>query len=158
MADPGCRGALVVLSGLPGVGKTTVARLLSSAVGAVHLRIDTIETAMVESGIVAAAGGWDSAPDIAAHAGVPVINVEIVCTDIAVHRSRVEERASDLTGLVVPTWEQVQRREYEPWTTPVLRVDSARGVEQSVREVAATIVAALQPGTGGKFPAPQLSD
>ena len=181
MADPGRRGALVVLSGLPGVGKTTLARLVSSAVGAVHLRIDTIESALVESGIVAAAGGWDNAPDagyrvayavaadllnaghvviadsvnplpitrrswrdVAAQAGVPAIDVEIVCSDSAVHRSRVQERTSDLTGLVVPTWGEVQRREYEPWTTPVLAVDSARGVEQAVREVTAAIVAAVR--------------
>jgi len=37
---------LVVLSGLPGVGKTTVARDLAVASGAVHLRIDSIEQAL----------------------------------------------------------------------------------------------------------------
>ena len=82
--------------------------------------------------------------DAAAQAGAPAINVEIVCSDSAVHRSRVEERTSDLTGLVVPTWDEVQRREYEPWTAPVLRVDSARGVEQAVREVTTAIIAAVR--------------
>jgi thymidylate kinase len=32
---------LIVLSGLPGVGKTTVARELARATGAVHVRIDS---------------------------------------------------------------------------------------------------------------------
>lgn len=43
--------ALVVLSGLPGVGKTTVARALAGQTGAVHLRIDTIEAALRRRGM-----------------------------------------------------------------------------------------------------------
>lgn len=40
---------LVILSGLPGVGKTAIACELASQVGAVHLRIDSIEQAMRSS-------------------------------------------------------------------------------------------------------------
>lgn len=54
---------LIVLAGLPGVGKTTVARTLAARLDAVHLRIDTIEAALNVSGMVEAAGGWDAAPD-----------------------------------------------------------------------------------------------
>jgi predicted kinase len=36
---------LVVLSGLPGVGKTTIAPELARSLPAVHLRIDSIEQA-----------------------------------------------------------------------------------------------------------------
>jgi predicted kinase len=32
---------LIVLSGLPGVGKTAISRELATATGAVHLRIDS---------------------------------------------------------------------------------------------------------------------
>ncbi|OIJ99840.1 AAA family ATPase [Streptomyces monashensis] len=42
---------LIVMGGLPGTGKTTLARLLAARIGAVHLRIDTIEQAIVRSGV-----------------------------------------------------------------------------------------------------------
>jgi len=37
---------LIILSGLPGAGKTSVARELARRLKAVHLRIDTIEDAL----------------------------------------------------------------------------------------------------------------
>ncbi|NGO07805.1 AAA family ATPase [Streptomyces sp. HC44] len=42
---------LIVIGGLPGTGKTTLVRLLAAQLGAVHLRIDTIEQAIVRSGL-----------------------------------------------------------------------------------------------------------
>jgi predicted kinase len=41
---------LIIFSGLPGVGKTTIARELARQIGAVHVRADTIEQAMRDSG------------------------------------------------------------------------------------------------------------
>ena len=43
---------LVALTGLPGSGKTTVARELAAELGAVHVRVDVIETALETSGAV----------------------------------------------------------------------------------------------------------
>lgn len=42
---------LIILGGLPGTGKTTVARELARQLDAVHVRIDSIEQAIRDSGI-----------------------------------------------------------------------------------------------------------
>jgi predicted kinase len=42
---------LIVFGGLPGVGKTAIARELASQLGAVHLRVDSIEQAIRDSGV-----------------------------------------------------------------------------------------------------------
>lgn len=41
---------LIILSGLPGSGKTTIARALAAHLKATHLRIDSIEQALLRSG------------------------------------------------------------------------------------------------------------
>ncbi|KPY14358.1 hypothetical protein ALO54_200093 [Pseudomonas syringae pv. philadelphi] len=44
---------LIVFSGLPGTGKTTIASDLAARISAVYLRIDTIEQAIRDSGALA---------------------------------------------------------------------------------------------------------
>jgi predicted kinase len=41
---------LIILGGLPGSGKTTIARELARQIGAMHVRIDSIEQAIRDSG------------------------------------------------------------------------------------------------------------
>ena len=45
-------GAHRRLGGLPGVGKTTIARELARQIGAVHVRIDSIEQAIRDARII----------------------------------------------------------------------------------------------------------
>lgn len=42
---------LVVISGLPGVGKTTLAAALSRRIGSTHLSVDTVEDALLRAGL-----------------------------------------------------------------------------------------------------------
>jgi predicted kinase len=43
---------LIILGGLPGVGKTAIAAELARVIGAVHVRVDSIEQAIRASGVV----------------------------------------------------------------------------------------------------------
>ena len=61
----------------------------------------------------------------AANAGSPIIEVEIVCSDRAEHRRRVETRSIDIDGLAAPSWQAVIERSYEPWDRPPIVIDTA---------------------------------
>src|SRR3954452_12685497 len=47
---------LIIFSGLPGTGKTPLAKRLAAALNAVYLRADTIETALRTGGIAEVGG------------------------------------------------------------------------------------------------------
>lgn len=57
---------LIVLSGLPGVGKTTIARELARSLTAVHVHVDSIERALRQGGLVVEAEGYAVAQAVAA--------------------------------------------------------------------------------------------
>ncbi|TAM89322.1 MAG: ATP-binding protein [Jatrophihabitans sp.] len=48
-------GRLVAVSGLPGVGKTSVAEILAARTGSVHLSIDAVEESILRCGLTS---GW----------------------------------------------------------------------------------------------------
>jgi predicted kinase len=53
-----------------------------------------------------------------------IIEVELICSDQDEHRRRVESRSSDIAGLILPTWQQVRERRYEPWDRDHLLIDT----------------------------------
>lgn len=71
---------LIVISGLPGVGKTTVADIVGGRLGAVRLSIDTVEDALLAAGLprgwetgVAAYEAVDALADLNLRAGSSVV-------------------------------------------------------------------------------------
>ncbi|MGI4831377.1 MAG: hypothetical protein ACRYFU_24830 [Janthinobacterium lividum] len=60
-----------------------------------------------------------------ATASLPIVEIEIVCSDAAEHRHRIETRLINVPGLLRPTWDSVQRHEYEPWSGTRLVLDTA---------------------------------
>ena len=62
----------------------------------------------------------------AVDAGSRLLQVELVCSDRDEHRRRVEQRVSDIEGLVLPDWRDVLQRDYAPWPEADLRLDTGR--------------------------------
>ena len=65
----------------------------------------------------------------------PFVEIEIVCSDELEHRRRVETRMADIAGHILPTWQEVCEREYEPWQAGVAIDTAGQGIEASVSEL-----------------------
>lgn len=166
------RPVLVVIGGLPGSGKSTVATALARATSSTYVRVDRIEQAVVDwtslthpvgpvgyavahaladeqlrlgldvvvecvNPVTVTRDAWPATADAA---GAGVVEVEVVCSDPVEHRRRVEERPTDVAGLVKPTWAEVRAREYQPWDRPRVLVDTAStSVAAAVRQISAAV-------------------
>lgn len=76
--------------------------------------------------------GWQ---ELADETGVPVLFVEVICSDPAVHESRVTGRSTDTPELPDSTWQQVLDRHYEPWDRRRLVVDNLGHIDGHVAVV-----------------------
>jgi predicted kinase len=89
---------------------------------------------LTRDGWVATAVGADAA----------IVEVEVVCSDPAEHRRRAHARASDVEGLVKPTWEEILRREYDPWNRPHLIIDSATTAARKAADLIAAEISSAR--------------
>lgn len=157
---------LFIFSGLPASGKSSLARLLAAEHGAAWLRIDTIEQSLrdlcgfepqgegyrlayslaadnLRAGLSVVADSCnpiqltrDEWNELAARNGAIAINIEVVCSDRDEHRRRVETRASEVAGLKLPTWSEVESREYHLWTSEHITIDTAgKSITESFDEL-----------------------
>ena len=159
---------LIILGGLPGTGKTTIAKQLAKHLKVLYLRVDTVEQVLKRLHPTSKAIGpdgylvcYDIAADnlrlgqtviadsvnpiavtrhdwrlVAKNNNVKFIEVECICSDVNTHKSRVETREADITGHNLPSWQDVLNREYEPWDTKMLSLDTSKySVDESVKMI-----------------------
>ena len=159
---------LIIFGGLPGTGKTSIARELARRIHATYVRIDSIEDELRNAIVVplplddvgyriAYAVALDNLKlgrtvvadsvnpisltreawvNVAKMAHVQHLEIEIICSDAAEHRRRVESRVSDIPGFRLPAWADVLAREYHPWARQHVVIDTAScNVEQCVKSI-----------------------
>jgi len=170
---------LIAFGGLPGTGKTTLAKAVAKRYSAVYLRIDTIEMAIRTTEMLREDIGpagyvvayWVAEENlrlghivvadsvnhlqitrqswslVARNAGVPLLEVEVICSDSVEHRRRIESKTPDLDGLQPLTWASVCHRTYEEWSLPHLVIDTAgKSVTEAEQELIDRLFAANASG------------
>lgn len=152
---------LIVFGGLPATGKTTIARELTRRLDATYLRVDAIEQRLKDQGLAVGPAGYVIANALAAEnlligrtviadcvnpvaasrngwretadrCKARLVEIELICSDAALHRRRVESRPTDaVSGHEQPTWGDVVKRDYAPWDRDHLVLDTAaEGVDR----------------------------
>ena len=170
---------LIIFGGLPGTGKSTLAKKLAAHLEATYLRIDSIEHALKGSMLnvddVMDAGylvGYALAKDnlsigktvvadsvnplevtrkawlnVAHQLKCKAIEIEITCSDTTEHQKRVETRDIDIIEFVPPDWQKVASREYEPYKTPHITIDTAgKSIDDSIKELLKKLQPIIQSG------------
>lgn len=79
--------------------------------------------------------------DVARRVGAHLLEVEIVCSDTAEHKHRVESRQPNIRGLRLPDWNAVRARPYDPWPEAALVIDTAK---VAAEEAASIVVAEMR--------------
>jgi predicted kinase len=78
----------------------------------------------------------DSWIKVAEQTDTPFVEVEVICSDEVEHRRRVEMREPDIPGHMLPTWQDVLDRTYEPWSRKHIVIDTAGiPISQAVDEL-----------------------
>jgi predicted kinase len=96
--------------------------VLANALAAENLELGRVVVADCVNPVRASRAGWRQT---ASRKSACIVEIEVICSDAALHRKRVETRTSDIRGLALPTWDEVVNREYEPWDREHLVLDTA---------------------------------
>ena len=146
---------LYIFSGLPGAGKSTLAKSISKILKAVYIRIDTIEQGIRDlCKFDVQAEGYRLAykivednlkignnvisdqcnpinltrkewNEVAIKNNCKYMNIEVLCSNKEEHKNRIENRKAEVENLKLPSWKEVMEREYEPWNEKHITIDTA---------------------------------
>ncbi|ERH41972.1 hypothetical protein N751_16680 [Legionella pneumophila str. Leg01/11] len=73
---------------------------------------------------------------VAKEANTVFVEIELICSDKKEHQCRVEGRVADIYGHKLPKWDDVLNRDYEPWESVSMSIDTSRHtVDESVQKI-----------------------
>jgi predicted kinase len=105
--------------------------MICYAIAAENLKLGQYVIADSVNSIQVTRDDWQQ---VAKEAEVKYIEIELVCSDTPTHKNRVTTRKADLSGHRLPSWQEVANRDYEPWETKTLSVDTFKySVDESVQ-------------------------
>ena len=96
--------------------------LAGYAVAADNLRLGLTVVADSVNSLRETRSAWR---DVALEASVRLFEIELICSDTTQHRLRVETRTADIPDHKLPTWKSVLDRQYDPWDSEHLVIDTA---------------------------------
>ena len=135
---------LYIFGGLPASGKSTLSVHLAKSIGAVYIKIDSIEEAILSCGNFIGPEGYEAAykiaddnlcnglsviadsvnsihltrnawKKVAQNRGLKSIEIKVVCSDENEHKQRLEDRSLKTSNIRKLTWEEVKNREFDTW-------------------------------------------
>lgn len=160
---------LIIFSGLPGTGKSTLAEAIGKELRIPVFAKDWLEATLLRAGLKPAAGdkslgsaGYELLTVLAERqlmsgqsvildsvAGTQTIRttwhelaekhhadwrvIECICSDKALHRSRLRDRRRNIPGWQELEWSEVERFEqyYSPWEGEHLILDMAQPIDEN---------------------------
>jgi predicted kinase len=123
-----------IASTLAPIGDSPVGYFVAARVAADQLRGGRSVVVDAVNNVEPARDGW---LHLAREFGTALRFVEVICSDAAQHRQRVETREAEMPGHAVPSWHEVQIRPWEPFTQDRLLVDNVGDPERHVAAVLA---------------------
>jgi len=143
--------------------------LLAKSKNAVYLRIDTVEQILRGFAFNVQGEGYDLSyriafdnlklglsvvadscnpveltrrawENVAKEAGADFINIEVICSDKFEHKKRAETRIQDIKGLRLPTWDEIEKREFHKWQQERTVIDTAKRTEKECFEDLVTAI------------------
>ena len=104
--------------------------MVCNAVALDNLRLGLTVIADSVNPIAITRNDWQQ---IAIEANTNFIDIEIVCSNEKEHQHRIETRKADIEGHSLPKWKDVLNRDYEPWKTKSITIDtSEHNIDESV--------------------------
>ncbi len=122
---------LLILGGLPGTGKSTIARRLAPGLGNIMIADSVNPIAITRQ-------PWR---EVATDNAVPYLEIEFIYSDQTQYRHRVENREADISWHILPDWQKVITHEYEIRISASLTIDtSVQTAEEAVDKIIEHIV------------------